>query len=263
MSDLGNSGESPRVLLWDIETSPIVGYAWDKWNTNLLRIEQDRFLLTIAWKWLGETKVHCLGLPDFPERYAKDPTDDYELAKLAYELFDLADVVVAHNGVAFDTKKAQARMIAHGFGPPSPFKEIDTLRIARSHFSFTSNKLGDVCAVLGIGSKLDPGGIETWFQCIAGDPHAWRRMKKYNKQDVVILEKLYIKLRPWANRLPNLANIGDRPGACPKCGVEGKMVSRGWTTTAVTKRRQYRCGGCGGYVSGRKIIKSETEFVNA
>lgn len=256
---------SPRILLWDIETSPILGYAWNKWQTDILKVHTDRHLLTIAWKWLGDKKVKCLGLPDYPERYAKDPEDDYELAKLAWELFNEADIVVAHNGVQFDTKKAQARIVFHGFPPPSPFFEVDTLRLAKASFSFTSNRLNDICEQLDLGVKREVGGIETWLGCINGDPKAWARMKKYNQHDVVLLERLYLKLRPWATRHPNLATIGERPGACPKCGAIGTMIIRGHRYTAVTVRTQYQCqeskGGCGGYVSSRKAKRSAAEYV--
>ena len=49
-----------------------------------------------------------------------------------------ANVVIAHNGVRFDTKKVRARMLVHGMLPPTPFKQVDTLQIARSEFGFTS-----------------------------------------------------------------------------------------------------------------------------
>lgn len=253
----------PRVLLWDIETAPNLGYVWGRYEQNVLAFEHEWYLLTISWKWLGDKTVHVLGLDDYPDRYAKNPEDDYELAKLAYELFDEADIVVAHNGVAFDTKKANARMLIHGFDPPGTYKEFDTLTTARKYFSFTSNKLGDLCEVLGIGKKAETGGFKLWRDVLRGDAKAWAKMKKYNRQDVVILEKLYLKLRPWSKTHPNLATLGDRPSACPKCGSEDGMVSKGWTYTAVTKRQRFKCVSCGGSVSSRKIERTETAYVAA
>src|ERR1035437_5504487 len=178
----------PRILLWDIESAPNLGFAWGLWEQNILSFEHQWYLLSIAWRWLGEKTTHVQGLIDF-ERFTVDPQDDYELAALAHRLFSEADIVIAHNGIAFDTKKAQARMLFHGFDPPTPFREVDTLKIARRHFAFTSNKLGDLCDVLGIGRKLETGGFQTWLGCMRGDPKAWAKMKRYNKQDVVILEK--------------------------------------------------------------------------
>jgi hypothetical protein len=253
--------KEPRILIWDIETAPVLGYTWGAYEQNILWKAHDWYLLTIAWKWLGEKKVHVLGLDDF-KMYDDDPQDDYALASHAWDLFNEADIVVAHNGVAFDTKKAKARMIVQGFTPPSSVVEVDTLKLARENFNFTTNRLTDVCQDLGIGKKIDTGGIELWRSIVEDDdPKSWALMKKYNQHDVELLEELYLKLRPWAKRHPNLATIGDRPKACPKCGAEAGMVIRGYRHTAVSVRANYRCNACGGYSQGRKILKTETEFI--
>lgn len=250
-----------RTLIWDIETAPNLGYIWGKYEQNVLDFESEWYLLTIAWKWLGERQTHVTGLDEF-DRYEKNPEDDYELVKLAWELFDEADIVIAHNGVAFDTKKAQARMLIHGFDPPSMFKEVDTLKVARRHFAFTSNKLDDLCQKLGIGKKVDTGGFELWRDVLRGNPTAWKKMKRYNRHDVVILEKLYLKLLPWISNHPNIATISERPDVCPKCGSDKGMVSKGWRYTNISKALRYKCKSCGASVSGRKLERTDTAYVN-
>ncbi len=35
------------------------------------------------------------------------------------------------------------------------------------------------------------------------DPAAWKVMEKYNKQDVLLLEKVYDRLLPWIKSHPN------------------------------------------------------------
>ena len=42
--------------------------------------------------------------------------------------------------------------------PPSPYKTIDTLKIARKYFGFNSSKLDDLGRVLGAGEKVRHGG---------------------------------------------------------------------------------------------------------
>lgn len=251
---------APRVLLWDIESAPALGYVWGKWEQNVLEFQSDWYMLSIAWKWLGEKATHVKGLCDY-DRYATDPENDYDLTALAHRLFSEADVVVAHNGISFDSRKAQARMLFHGFDPPSPFKEVDTLRVARRHFAFTSNRLGDLCDTLGIGRKLETGGFQTWLGCMKGDPKAWRKMLKYNRGDVVILEQLYLRLLPWMPRHPNVAAIEGGSDGCPKCGVSGQMQARGFATTAVSRRQRFQCTACGGWSQGRAIERLETEYV--
>ena len=169
-------------------------------------------------------------------------------------------MTVTHNGVGFDQPKARARMLVHGIPPHSPFKEVDTLKAARKYFEFTSNSLEDLCRQLGLTMKGKPG-FHTWLECMAGDPKAWHRMKTYNKNDVVILEQLYERLLPWINNHPNMGLLSDRPDACPKCGVEGRMIVRGRNPARVTFRVQYQCQACRGYCSGRAIKKSDVRYV--
>lgn len=250
----------PRILLYDIENTPSLGWVWEKWATNVVELHEDWHLLCFAYKWYGDSVVRTVALPDFPKRYKHDKADDRDVALALWKLFDEADIVVAHNGNRFDQAKARTRFLVHGFDQPSPFREVDTLQVARKHFSFTSSSLDDLCRQLGIGRKEYDGGFKTWLGCMAGTVAAWKRMLKYNKRDVEMLEQLYLRLRPWIDQHPNLALIADEPQACPKCGG-GPLQPRGWRYYSVTKRRTYRCGACGGYSSGRIMVKSTVEHV--
>jgi ribosomal protein S27AE len=155
-------------------------------------------------------------------------------------------------------------MLVHDLLPPSAYKEVDTLQVARRHFKFTSNRLDSLAKQLGIGEKLEHGGFDVWKAIIERrDPAAWKLMRRYNKHDVVLLEQLYLRLRPWMDQHPNLALISDKPRACPKCGAaQTKIKSRGWRYYQVTKRRAFRCNDCGGIFYGRHLHKSEAEFVS-
>lgn len=257
------SPDGPRILIWDIENSPALAWVWGKYDQDVVAFERDWHLLTIAWKFVGDKRVQCLGLPDFP-RYKKEPYNDYDLVIKAHELMSEADVIVAHNGKQHDTRKTQARMILQGLEPPSTFREIDTLQLVKRHFSFLSNSLNDVCQAMGLGEKESTGGIQLWLDCIRGDMKAWDRMKRYNRRDVEILDALLQKVQPWAkgNDIPNLATMANRPEACPKCLSEEGMIVRGYTHTAVGRREKLQCKSCGGYVQGRVVERLETQFVS-
>src|SRR3990167_10250114 len=112
-------------------------------------------------------------------------------------------------------------MIFHGFPPPSPNETVDTLKVARRNFAFTSNKLEDFAIALGVGTKTDERHSDLWPACLAGDKKAWEKMKVYNRRDVVLLRGIYEKMKPW---MPNHPRIGD-PGRCPGCG--GELVKEG------------------------------------
>jgi hypothetical protein len=56
----------PRILLVDIETAPSLGWVWQKWQTDVIDIERDWYILSISVKWLNEKKIETYALPDFP-----------------------------------------------------------------------------------------------------------------------------------------------------------------------------------------------------
>lgn len=248
----------PKVLFYDIESSPLIGYAWSPWKTNLIKLQQDWNLLSVAWKWQGSKDVQCLALPD----YTDDMTDDSAVAELIRELWDEADVVVAHNGDNFDQPKSRARMLYWNIDPPGSFKTVDTLKVARSQFKMTYNRLDEVARYLGVARKGSHQGFSLWEKCMAGDPKAWAQMVKYNKQDVRVLEAVYNKLRPWDVRHPNMALMSDRPSACPKCLAPKSLIVHGWRYYQVTKRPQYQCKKCRAIVYGRHIVKDDVHHVN-
>ena len=246
----------PRVLIYDIETAPNLGYVWGKWDQNVVSFTQQWFILSFAYKWLGQKMVYSVSMQDF-EDYKPGSCDDKHVVVELATLFDQADMTVTHNGKSFDDKKARSRMLVHGLDPPSPYEEIDTLRVARRAFAFTSNSLDDLCQLLGLPRKKQTGGFETWLGCMNGDPKAWDKLTRYNRQDVIILEELYLKMLPWVHAHPNMAAYNGKPNSCPKCGG-GPLMARGWKYFPATRRRSFQCKNCGGYSTGRTIEKLET-----
>jgi DNA polymerase elongation subunit (family B) len=245
----------PKVLLYDIETAPIIGTTWGMYEQNLIWIIEDWHMLTFAYKWLGENKVHVLGLDDFPE-FKKDPSNDKALVQELHKLFDEADIVIAHNGDSFDQKMSNTRFMVHHLPPPSPYKQIDTKKIAKRNARFTSNKLDDLGKALGLGQKLDTDKT-LWQRCLAGDKKAWAMMKRYNKQDVVLLEQLYKEFLPWISNHPGMNMLSGNMQACPKCNALGRMQKRGLRTTKVGTYQQFQCQNCGGWCQERTPLKGE------
>lgn len=252
-----------RILLYDIETSPIVGYTWSVWETNVIEVVEDWQILSVAWKWLGEKKIQVVGQDDF-KNYKPGINNDICVVRKIHELFEEADIVVAHNGNQFDQRKVTARMIMHNMKPPAPYKQVDTKKVASRYAAFTYNNLKFLAKSLNVlNQKSDPGGFATWTGCLAGDPNSWNTMKKYNKQDVKALEDLYIKLRPWMTNHPNIGRLENKMDVCPKCG-SNQLQSRGYRTTNTFKYRRMQCIPCGGWCSVRLSDKntSKTTLVN-
>lgn len=248
-----------KILVYDVENAPNVAYTWAKYDQNVLAFEREWHMMSFAYKWLGEKTTHVVALPDF-KLYAKDPHNDLELIKALYQLFDEADVLIAHNGDRFDQRKANAKFIEHGLTPPSQYKSIDTLKVARKNFMFNSNKLDDLGKILGVGRKVRTGGFDLWLDCLAGDKKAWAVMKKYNKQDVVLLEQVYYKLLPWIVNHPNMALMNDKAEACPNCG-SNHLQRRGQAYSRLGVAQKYQCVGCGAWHQGRKNVVNKDLLV--
>ncbi len=246
--------QKTRILFFDIETMANLAWVWGKYEQNVIDYEMEWYMLCFAWKWLGESQTHVLGLPDF-SGYKKDPENDRKLVLELWKLFNEADIIIAHNGDEFDIKKANARFIYHGLTPPAGYRTVDTKKVAKRYFKFNSNKLDDLGNLLGLGRKIDTGGFELWKGCALGDMPSWNKMMKYNKQDIVLLEKVYFKLLPWMTAHPNLNLTEGTLCNCPNCSSH-KIQSRGTMPVGRTSiRRRYQCQDCGSWFSGALVKK--------
>jgi hypothetical protein len=238
-----------KILLFDDETAPSLGHYFDLWKEgNIVWTVKDWYMLSVAYKWLGESKVHSFALPDF-KGYKPGSEDDKQLVKELWKLFDEADILIAHNGDHFDIRKANARFAYYNLPPPSPYKTVDTLKVARKYFNFTSNKLDDLGNHLGYGRKMVHTGFHLWKGCMTGNPQAWKKMIAYNKRDVVLLEQIYLHFLPWIKNHPNTALMSDRIDACPNC-ASPNLKKEGFDFTKTGKRQRYSCKDCFAWCSG-------------
>ena len=249
-----NPDYKKKVLLFDVETAPNLGTYFELWKEgNILWTFQHWYILCFAWKWLGEKETHVVALPDF-KTWKKDKTDDELLIKELWRLFNEAEIIIAQNGDRFDIRKANARFIKWELEPPSPYKTIDTLKVARKYFKFDSNKLDDLGDYLNIGRKIrTEKGLGK--DCMDGDKRAWKYMKEYNKQDVILLEKVYFKLRGWMTNSPNMNLLFGTVYNCPTCGSE-HTVKKGFNRTRVAIYQAYKCLNCGSWSQG-VIVKKD------
>lgn len=242
---------SARIAFFDIETAPSLGYFWGKmYETDIIEIKEPWYMLSYAWKWQGERQIHCKALCDYPE-YDTNLDNDFFLVRDLRNLFDEADVLIAHNGDRFDIRKAQARMIRYKMQPPSRYQTIDTLKAARKYFQFDSSRLDALGQYLGLGRKRATTGFNLWKRSMAGERKAWDIMKRYNKHDVALLEKVYEELRPWMTTHPNL-ELFHRPHVgvvCPNC-QSANTVKRGIYYQQTRKYVQHSCRNCGRWFKG-------------
>lgn len=243
---------APRIAFVDIETAPNLSWVWGRWEQNVIDVHTPWYMLSFAVKWLGHKAVKFHGLPDY-SLFRKDREDDKALVGEFWRVLDEADVVIAHNGDAFDLRKGNTRFIEHGMRPPTPYKTIDTLKIARKYFKFDSNKLDDLGKCLGVGRKIPHTGKHLWFGCMAGDSAAWAKMRRYNIQDILLLERVYEKLKPWMVNHPDMRLYAGEDGACPKCRSTHVQRRGEWFSRSCRYQR-FQCMDCGGWFSGKTRV---------
>jgi len=240
----------PKILYIDIETAPNTVYTWDLYEQNAIRVVRDWYVLMVGFRWAHKGKTQCYTLPDF-KLYKKDHKNDRDLINAVWDLFNEADVIVAHNGDRFDIRKLNARFLVHGLTPPSPYKTADTKKIAKAVAGFSSNKLDDLARQLGLKRKKDPGNFDTWEGCMAFPLHrpSWKHMKEYCMQDVDVLYDVHQVLKSWARTFPNLGNIVGEDGLCPRCASD-KLQKRGIGPVGGGVAQRYQCMKCFGWSHG-------------
>ncbi len=240
--------EKPRILLLDIETAPHRVYAWGLWGQDIYidQIEDPGYTLCWAAKWLGERQMMFASVYKGGRK---------KMLKHIYRLVEEADIVVHYNGTKFDMPTLNKEFVQEGWPPPSSYKHIDLLLTARRQFRLASNKLDWVAQSLGLGRKLKHKGMELWRGCMGGDAASWRIMERYNKRDVVLLEQVYLALRPWVVNHPNLALYsGETRPVCTNCGST-RVQKRGYYYAKSLRYRRFCCKDCGANMRARLSVK--------
>ena len=242
-----------RVLLFDIETLPMSVFVWGLYKQRINPENVIREWCCLGWaaKWLFESKVTS----DILTPKEATAHDDKRILRGVWDLLNEANIVIAHNGDQFDIRKLNMRFLKHGMKPTSPYQTIDTLKASRRAFSASSYKL-DYLAQFLCGSAKIPTNYGLWKACSKGDKDALTEMETYNRQDVNVLEDLYLYIRPWIKSHPNMGlfTTNEFDGhICPTCGSD-HVKKEGEYTTIVNRYKAYRCLDCGAIGRGRSPI---------
>lgn len=245
-----------RVLFIDIETAPATARIWGL-RTRYVPISQvvDRGrTLCFAARWEGQKRGVFASEWTMPHA---------EMIRLAYALLNAADVVIHYNGKKFDIPVLNREFAALGLPPPENYKQIDLFQVVRSNFRYLSNSMNSVAQELGLNLKMEHKGMGLWEDVLAGKREARSDMRKYNEQDIVVLEDMYYRLRPWIRNHPNRALFMENveEPTCPSCGsthVQKRGVER---PAGLNAYQRYKCMDCGANSRGRVIVSKGGEGV--
>lgn len=234
------------VLIADIERIPGT-FTGEFWNLNGFQHRRIRpeevteWPRTICWasRWYGE--------PDSLRFDAEWHRGGYpRMLRRIWKRLDRAQIVVGHNFDRFDRRHLHGAFIEAGLPAPSPYKVVDTLKVARAEFAFESNTLDALCRRFGIVAKSGRYSAAVARAASAGDPDAQAQIEAYNGGDIDATEALYDYLRPWIKNHPHNANgTGDDRPVCNRCW-SSDMTRQGYVLASVIAYTGYRCSVCGG-----------------
>lgn len=247
-----------KILFYDIETAQNLVALFQLAHNDFVdpgAIVRERYMISAAWTWNDESRVHSVSVLDDPKRYDRDPHDDYHVVKTLHKVLSEADVIIGHNADQYDKKWLDTRALVHGLAPLPPITSIDTLKVAKKRFALNSNKLDYIAKLLKVGKKI-PTTPGLWMRVLAGDKKAVKEMVVYNRHDVEVTRAVFKKLQPYVDNHVNRELFGQK--GCPRCG-SSKVQSRG-VHRAITKVYQrFCCNSCGGWFRHLKSDNASTK----
>ncbi len=247
----------PRILLWDLETTHNIVATFKLYGEDYIphgNLLQERIIVCAAWQWLDEDKISAVSVLDDPKRFKKDPLDDSYVIETLHNVLSEADVVVAHNGDAYDTKFYKGRAFIQGLPPLPPIRSIDTLKVAKANFLLNSNRLDYLGKILKVGRKVETK-TGLWLDVLRGDVKAIKKMVHYNKGDISLLKDVFLKLVPFMSEHINRELFGGKADECPRCG--SRNVQRRGVHRAISNLYQrWQCQACTGWY---RTAKAETQ----
>jgi len=238
----------PKILLIDIETSPMEILTWGlyKQTPSYDNITKGWAILSWAGKWLFDSEIMSQVVTPQEAIDRKEGS----IIKGIWDLLEEATIVIGHNSDRFDLRKLNVKFVINGLNPPLPYQSIDTLKIAKKHFAFSSYSLDYLTKLFNLSPKLHTE-YKLWKRCIAGDKDALSEMENYNRHDILALEDLYIKLRPYIKSHNNLALHSDlTENICPTCSSTN-LIWKGYYYTPAGRFRSGRCNTCGAIFRSR------------
>lgn len=243
--------KEPKIVFWDLETLPNLNevlkvYAGISNYPGLSLRASITSIICFGFKVLGKGSAHVLCAWDYPE-WSRDVNNDKLLVSDAYKILYDADVIVTHNGKRFDFKFFQTRLIKWGLPPLPKILHIDTCQEAKKNLFLFNNRLNTVSDFLLEDKKHEHEGWEMWVKVHARQKKAMDEMARYCKKDVILLEKVFEKIKPLISSLPNRNLLsGTHRNVCPIC-ESTRLQSRGRLVTKTRIYRRYQCSDCGSW----------------
>lgn len=229
----------PNILIWDLECTNL--------SANF------GYILCASFKVFDSDKISIISITDFPE-FQRNPTNDYFVVKELAKVLREADMWVTHYGSRFDVPYLQARLLYHKLPILPNIQHVDTWRIARYKMKLNSNRLASITGFFGFEEKTPLTG-PIWVRAAAGHKPSIKYVEQHCKQDVLVLEQVYKKIRPLSTTHPSIALMNGDEIGCPNCGSK-KVHRRGDYLSRLHRYQRFCCQACGAWSRAKKSIGS-------
>jgi DNA polymerase elongation subunit (family B) len=219
-------------------------------------------ILCFGYKIQGEKQVKCINAWDYPG-FKKNPNNDKELCRAIHEILKDADAIVTQNGKRFDIPVINTRLAKYGLPPvPKSLAHIDTKNVFKANYAAYDNKLDSIAKTFGCETKLENGGWQLWMDMYKNKESSKKLMERYCKQDVNVLEQVFIKLLPCIKGLPNHNLFTDgTKRVCPNCGSH-KLHINDTRRLSTGLYIRYKCQSCGSVSRDKKpTVKAKPSIV--
>ena len=236
----------PRILTWDIESTGL--------NATF------GSLLCIGYKWYGHPRVYIPTILDHQKPgESTDMLDDHGLVKAFAAVFNSADYHVTWYGNKFDLPFIRTKLLKYGEPPLRPIPSVDLWWTAAKKFKLHNNRLASWQEYLETDHNKTPIHFGDWRRAAFGNRAALERVKLHCKMDVLSLEEVFTKFRPWLRNEPTRSwYTGDHGLACQSCGSHN-LRRQGFKLTKVGRFQQWQCQDCGKWmrsrVSEQKLVR--------
>lgn len=239
---INNVKQHSKVLIYDIETTRIMAHVWwtGKQYINHNQLINDSKIISIAFKWLNNDKVNIL-------TWDNNKKCDKNLIKEFLKYYNEADIVIGVNNDNFDNRFINARAIKHNFEINTFLKSLDLQKEAKKLFKLPSYSMSYLGKYLGLEiQKGSHAGVSMWQDIQYGTKEkselALKEMIKYNIQDVIVTEELYLRLKKYITNISHLGVLqGYEKHTCPTCGNNDISLYKTTVTPSGTIQRIMIC----------------------
>jgi hypothetical protein len=230
-----------KTLIFDVETKPVLAWIWRTGKQYIthdqIKRDQKFDIICICWKWDGESKIHSLD-------WGIKKQNSYDMIEKFSKVIETADVCIAHNADKFDIKQINTQRLLHGQGPIAWPTSEDTLKQIRKYFALPSYSL-DYLSKLLTGAGKDRMEFRDWIDIVADKkPKALKKMIKYCKRDVLLLQKSWDKIKAFCEPKASAAITSGNLEGCPRCSSLDK-TREGYKILRAGKYQRYQCKSCG------------------